>query len=122
MNFFSGEVGESGKFQMPGFSMQVSPGRFELPRTGSTVVLGVRPEHVSFVAEAPLAATVTMVERLGAQTAVSAQGPGGRISALTSSDVTVRRGDTIHFAIDTGRIHLFDAESGLSLAKKTRSR
>jgi ABC-type sugar transport system ATPase subunit len=122
MNFFSGEVGEAGAIHMPDFSMLVSPGLFELPPTGSMVVLGVRPEHVSFVAEAPLAVTVTMVERLGAQTAVSAQGPGGRISALTSNDVTARRGDTVHFAIDTSRIHLFDAQSGLSLAKKTGSR
>jgi multiple sugar transport system ATP-binding protein len=100
----------------------VNPGPFDLPRTGSKVVVGVRPEHVSFVPQGSLAATVTMVERLGAQTAVSAQAPGGRIAALTSNDVTARRGETIHFAIDTSRVHLFDAESGLSLAKKTGSR
>jgi multiple sugar transport system ATP-binding protein len=122
MNFFSGEVGEGGEFHAPGFSMMLNPGLFDLPRTGSKVVVGVRPEHVSFVAEGSLAATVTMVERLGAQTAVSAQAPGGRIAALTSNDVTARRGETIHLAIDTSRVHLFDAESGLSLAKKTGSR
>jgi multiple sugar transport system ATP-binding protein len=122
MNFFSGEVGEGGEFHAPGFSMMLNPGLFDLPRTGSKVVVGVRPEHVSFVAEGSLAATVTMVERLGAQTAVSAQAPSGRIAALTSNDVTARRGETIHLAIDTSRVHLFDAESGLSLAKKTGSR
>jgi ABC-type sugar transport system ATPase subunit len=122
MNFLSGEVAEGCVVRSPGFSTPVNPGLFDLPAIGVKVVLGVRPEHVSFVADGSLAATVTMVERLGAQTAVSAQTGGGRIAALTSNDVTARRGDTIHFAIDAGRIHLFDAESGLSLAKKTGSR
>ena len=80
-------------------------------RTGSKVVYGVRPEHLSF-AESGLAAVVDLVEPRGAMTEVIVEAAGQRLSVLTTDRLRAERGDRVHLAADAHLIHLFDKGSG----------
>ena len=83
---------------------------------GREAVLGVRSEHVLVVdADAPGAtpATVSLIEPLGDATLLFFDHGGPRrMVAKVDPDLPVAAGDAIHVALDTGNIHLFDAEQG----------
>jgi multiple sugar transport system ATP-binding protein len=105
------------------------------------VIVGVRPEALSDVALEPgvpadrvVEATVDLVEALGSELVVHVSmaepprgGDGvsdawrlvvarrGRAVARLSTRSRVAAGEVIKLAVDTNRLHLFDAESGESL-------
>ncbi len=111
-------------------------------RAGGPVAVGIRPESFGDVASEPgapadrvIEATVDLVESLGAETmvhvALSDPPPAAGPDASPSwRQVLDRRGrgvvrlgprtgwapgDVVKLAVDVGSVHLFDAESGLSL-------
>lgn len=94
-------------------------------RPDSEVVLGFRPEHARMTAEEAdgNAATVVLVEQLGAQTltmletsGAGAQGAApARIRVLGGRRNDVHPGDHARITLDYSRIHLFDATSGVNL-------
>jgi multiple sugar transport system ATP-binding protein len=113
-----------------------------LPRmVGQPVVIGIRPEGLADVALEPgapadrvIEATVDLVESLGAELVVHVTVPDPVAPAAGDSDawrqVVARRGravarlttrsrlspgDVVKLAVDTTRLHLFDAETGASL-------
>ena len=78
----------------------------------------MRPEHVRFDPDGgTLALTAGVVEELGADTLIHGQlGEGGpEITARVGGERTVRPGDRVLVAIEPGRLHLFDPESGKRL-------
>ena len=109
---------------------------------GQPVVIGIRPEGLADVALEPgipadrvIEATVDLVESLGAElivhvTVSDPAGPGpepasdawrqvmarrGRAVARLSTRSRLSAGDVVKLAVDTSRLHLFDAETGASL-------
>ncbi len=113
-----------------------------LPRmVGQTVVVGIRPEGLADVALEPgvpadrvIEATVDLVESLGAELIVhvTVADPAAPVDAASDAwrQVVARRGravarlttrsrlsagDVVKLAVDTTRLHLFDAETGASL-------
>jgi multiple sugar transport system ATP-binding protein len=109
---------------------------------GQPVVIGVRPEGLADVALEPgvpadrvIEATVDLVESLGAElivhvTVADPTGPGPEVASDAWRQVTARQGravarlgtrsrlsagDVVKLAVDTSRLHLFDAETGASL-------
>jgi multiple sugar transport system ATP-binding protein len=109
---------------------------------GQPVVVGIRPEGLADVALEPgvpadrvIEATVDLVESLGAELIVHvtvsdpvAPGPEpasdawrqvvarrGRAVARLSTRSRLSAGDVVKLAVDTSRLHLFDAETGASL-------
>jgi multiple sugar transport system ATP-binding protein len=86
-------------------------------RAGSDVVVGVRPEHWRMVnaMEDGLAVRVDAVEELGADAYVygvhHSRGAQGDVVARVEPRRVVR-GQTIRLAVDPGRAHLFDSQSG----------
>ena len=107
---------------------------------GQPVVIGIRPEGLADVALEPAApadrvieATVDLVESLGAELIVhvSVSGPvspaaasdawrqvvarRGRAVARLTTRSRLSAGDVVKLAVDTTRLHLFDAETGASL-------
>ena len=77
--------------------------------------LGIRPEHLVPAAEGPIAATVAHVERLGAETLVHAEGPGGLpLTARVQGQGDWPVGAALRLAPDAAHLHWFDA-GGLRL-------
>jgi multiple sugar transport system ATP-binding protein len=109
---------------------------------GRPVVIGIRPEGLADVALEPgvpadrvIEATVDLVESLGVELMVhvtvsdpAPPGPDGasdawgqvvarrgRAVARLTTRSRVSAGDVVKLAVDTARLHLFDAETGASL-------
>lgn len=94
---------------------------------GQTVTMGIRPEHLHLSLPAPknLPVRVERVEALGSETYVAgrfADPDGAEVNAPTIQvrvppDAPVALGDVIWLAIAPDKIHLFDAKTGLAIAR-----
>jgi sn-glycerol 3-phosphate transport system ATP-binding protein len=85
--------------------------------TGREVTLGIRPEHLTHETGqgiGDIAVQVELVEALGADTVVHARlaSSGDPLIARLPGSAHVNNGDTLHFAITPGEVHLFDHDSG----------
>jgi ABC-type sugar transport system ATPase subunit len=109
MNLIGGSVGPDGRsLVLPNGPAIPLPGPTLSP--GSTLTLGVRPEHVAIAAPGggDLSATVDLVEQLGGETLIYATVPG--LSPLTvreTGQARRARGDAIGLAFDRAHLHLF---------------
>ncbi len=119
MNFLDGTVvaGTDGAMEFQGTGLTAALDEsVDSGLAGRDTVLGVRSEHVMVVdADAPgaIPATVSLIEPLGDATLLFFDHGGPRrLVAKVDPDLPVAAGDAIHVALDTGNIHLFDAERG----------
>ncbi|WP_291296369.1 ABC transporter ATP-binding protein [Elioraea sp.] len=89
-----------------------------LPAPGSRITLGIRPEHLAVAdgAGPRITGTIGMVERLGDRTLVGLDVAGIIIKALLPRDDALAPGQHIALAPMPGRLHVFDGETGASLA------
>jgi sn-glycerol 3-phosphate transport system ATP-binding protein len=122
MNFLPGRLSAGGDAVMlPGGET------LRLPRPAAPadrpVTVGIRPEHLVLApgasADLSLRLTADLVEALGADTLVH-----GRLGALDSTilarlpgNTPVRAGDPLTFTIPPEELHLFDPETGKTLAR-----
>jgi multiple sugar transport system ATP-binding protein len=81
----------------------------------SDLLLGVRPEHVSFRDAAALRGSVFGVEYLGTTQVVTVTTARGRVRARLSAAVPVRPGETVGLALRPDKLSLFDRASGRAL-------
>jgi multiple sugar transport system ATP-binding protein len=81
---------------------------------GREVTYGIRPEHLS-VGAAGIAGTVAVVEPTGSETHVVLRAGGRDVVALFRDRVGFRPGDSLTFAPDAEKVHLFDRASGVRL-------
>jgi ABC-type sugar transport system ATPase subunit len=93
---------------------------------GRSVVVGVRPEHIVPAASSTTAArldtTVERVEQLGAMTFSYCALPNGeRLTVQSAGQTAVSPGERMPVAIPYEHLHVFDAESGRSLLKRSPS-
>jgi multiple sugar transport system ATP-binding protein len=121
MNLLPGRVTEGG-VAIGGATIPTQRG---LSPAGPQVTAGFRPE--SLVAAAPgdgFAVTVDVVEELGSDAYVYGRLAGSGSDAIVDEpDVIARvdprqapaKGDTVHFKVRDGELHLFDSESGARL-------
>ena len=82
------------------------------------VLVGFRPEHAAIVARhepGSIACTVLSAEFTGADTLVSCDCGGTAVQLIQHSRVKLAVGDTVGLALQTPRLHLFDADSGVRL-------
>jgi multiple sugar transport system ATP-binding protein len=90
-------------------------------RAGGPIMLGVRPEHLDVGSpDGPglrLTATVDVIEFLGNDELIHAQSDGRDIVAIVDTDVNLKVGEEVVLRAEPRRIHLFDPESGLALAR-----
>ncbi|RJF91824.1 ABC transporter ATP-binding protein [Noviherbaspirillum saxi] len=127
MNLVRGNVQDQGgrlMFVAPGMSLGLPAPIPAGVRAGKEIVLGIRPEHAGMASDGIAAATVVLVEQLGAQTLSvleldhgkgSEQSAATRVRVLTGRRNDVGVGDRVRLTLDMSRIHLFDAESGVNL-------
>ena len=91
--------------------------RLKLPRPpeeGRPVILGLRPEDVS--AGNDIQARVELVSPLGSETHLDVLAEGGvPLTLRVPREWRAAPGDTLSFAIDASRLHLFDKASELRL-------
>ena len=89
---------------------------------GKTVVLGIRPEDVhdepEFIAKSPntvIEATIRVYEMLGAEVFLYFDYEGANMTARVEPSTKARTGDTVKFALDAEKIHVFDKETELTI-------
>ena len=85
---------------------------------GKTVVLGIRPEDVhdepEFLAKSPdtvIEAKIRVYEMLGAEVFLYFDYEGSNMTARVEPKTKARTGDTVKFALDAEKIHVFDKET-----------
>ena len=79
------------------------------------VTLAVRPEDIHLQDDAPLQASVTLVEPMGNHQVVWLDCGGHALSAIVHDSRTLAPGQAVRFAIDAARISLFEPGSGRRL-------
>lgn len=81
---------------------------------GQAFTAGVRPEHF-ILAQEGASAQVTLVEPTGAEIQFMVDLAGTSTLVSTRDRVTLKHGDRLHLAVEPGRIHAFDAGTGIRL-------
>ena len=118
MNFLPGTVkreARGSRLEMKdGISIALAP---DMGGTdGQPVILGTRPEHLSLAPEGQgLAAKVVVVEPTGADTLVFSKVGEADVTAVFKERHDFKAGEAIRLIPDHERMHLFDAQSGMSL-------
>ncbi len=126
MNFVEVHVegsGESARLVGPGDWSIPLPNRYRdaaTPRAGKTLVAGFRPEHLD-IGEASqgvgsFQARADVVEYLGNEELLHVNAADQDIVAIVDSSHRVRPGDIVNLVLPLDKLHLFDGESGLTLA------
>ena len=82
---------------------------------GKTVVMGIRPEDVADKADGSMSSTVKVYELLGAEVFLYFDVEGANFTARVNPRTTARTGDTVKFALDVSKIHVFDKETELTI-------
>ena len=89
---------------------------------GKKVVLGVRPEDVyddeEFIAASPntvIESEIRVYEMLGAEVYLYFDYEGANMTARVKPGTKARTGDTVKFALDAEKIHVFDKESEMTI-------
>ena len=107
-----------GTFKNSELRFSIPPGYFPDVKHGTRVSFGIRPEHLALGAPGGSASgRIIMIERLGAQMQVVIDSGGIRLSALVTRNEALRVGDVVGLSADGARLHMFDAQSGISLGK-----
>ncbi len=121
MNFLTGTVlDDDTHVELPGGHRLTTPKA--VGHAGREVTVGVRPEHLHLAgttdAERRITVHVELLEALGADTVVHGRidGQGDMLMARLPGIVSAGQGEPITLAVDNGQLHLFDTDSGQSLA------
>ena len=109
MNFIEGSVDAQGRFNAGALSLPL------LQAQAGAATLAARPEHVHINDHGPLSGTVTLVEPMGNHQVVWLDCGGHALSAIEHDGRSLAGGQAVRFAIDAGRVSLFDPDSGQRL-------
>lgn len=124
MNFLTVEVKAAPVISHPLFRLTLpSPWEDILrPYDGQTLILGIRPEHLSLSLPAPknLPVRVARVEALGCDTFLSLTLGDHPLQARIEPERWVRPGEELWLSINPDRVHLFHPATGNALPLPTR--
>ena len=129
MNFLDAVVEQQGK----DVYLNVSGNRIKLPAAkaekviaggyaGKSVIMGIRPENLTdeeekvATSDAVLEAKIEVYELLGAEVYLYFTLAGANMTARVNPRTEARTGDTVKFAIDVDKIHVFDKETELTIS------
>jgi len=125
MNFMRGKLSsDATAFETPTFKLSLSSALSAAAKAygGKEMVLGIRPEDVqadpAFVEAHPGArvpAEVELVEPLGSEILLYLKAGENSITASVEPGLKVRAGDKITLALNTEKLHLFDAETEIAV-------
>ena len=115
MNFLSGRIAS-----LEGRPVVMTQGGIALPLEGGAygegreVVYGIRPEHIS-IGAGGIPVDVSVLEPTGSETLIFGRVGGAPIDAVVRDRIDAEPGQTLGFRIDTRRVHVFDAKTGMRL-------
>ncbi len=124
MNFLSGELveQETGLFVSgAGFSLRLSEQKAARARAQSKrgVFLGLRPSDLRFdpraSADHALTLNVEVSEYVGAQSVLLCRCGAERVTVEVNSETPMALGETLTFAVNPDRVHLFDRDTDVAL-------
>jgi multiple sugar transport system ATP-binding protein len=125
MNFAEVTVsgqGADAKLEGNGITLPVPPRYRDAigPTTGRTLILGFRPEHLEIGETSPdfvhIEARADVVEYLGNEELLHVNLGGQDVVAIVDAENRVRPGDIVKLGFPLSKLHLFDPDSGQSLA------
>ena len=130
MNFIDAVVkkeGEGATLEFAGFKIKLPKDKAKAlldgGYDGKTVEFGIRPEDIHdeevFINNSPdttFDATIKVYELLGAEVFLYFPVGDVEFTARVNPRTTARVGDTVKFALDLSKMHIFDKESGLAIA------
>ena len=112
MNLIPGHNGTTqGKL---GFQIALTHLPIAAPQDGQ-LLMGVRPEHLSLVDDAPWRGEVSLVEPTGADTYVVVKTGAGTVTVRVSAQANLKAGDRIGLALAADHISWFDAGTGVRI-------
>ncbi|NTJ82343.1 sn-glycerol-3-phosphate ABC transporter ATP-binding protein UgpC [Agrobacterium rhizogenes] len=112
MNFLEGKItgGASSALVLPtGTCIELSNAPAQ--SDGREVVLGVRPEDISFASEGGVSATVTVVEPTGSETHVALDLEGKELTWVMRERAELTPGQKVQLSLKTPNLHFFDKAS-----------
>jgi len=112
MNMLKGEVGKGGVVMAGGITLPLPKG--SKATMGQKVIYGIRPEHLNPGEGIP--ATVSVTEPTGPEIHIYADVGDQEVCAISKERLGVTRGSSLSLKPDLSKVHLFDAETGKSLA------
>ena len=110
------KVGNAASIKLPAEKAQKLTGY-----NGKTVVMGIRPEHLTddeeaiAKSDAIMEAKIEVYELLGAEVYLYFTVNGSNMTARVNPRTQARTGDTVKFALDVDKIHVFDKETELTI-------
>ena len=123
MNFFEGTLTRTGAGGMCTFRGADLTIRVPCePGTRDRVFLGIRPQHLEVVGDAPsgegsLRAEVGVVEPMGNEQIVYLTLPGGeRAVAVAPVQPRITPGDKVSVRVRPEGLHIFDAQTGIRIS------
>jgi len=125
MNFIDIPVG-TGDLAVGGFTFPI-PDRYResIKGAGTTVVAGFRPEHLELGELGSVVGTVQgkadVVEYLGNEELLHVTVGEREVVAIVDSSHNVRPGDIVNLKLPVDKLHLFNLETGDSVAKASAS-
>jgi len=106
MNLLEGRIDAQGRFASSALTLELGA-----QASAHEVVLGVRPEHILIGAAGPFEGSVVLVEPMGNHQIVWIAVGQRKLSAIVNDNREFRLGEALRFAIDAGRVSLFDKAS-----------
>ncbi len=83
----------------------------------SQMTFGIRPENLRLDSSSDVQAQIVLTEPLGAETLALLRVGGVEITGRFSPELGLRPGQGIPLGLDMAKAHLFDAETGVALAR-----
>jgi multiple sugar transport system ATP-binding protein len=125
MNFVEVE-NVDGQLKGPGdWTVPIPPRGRDSIKTGQKLVAGFRPEHLEIGEatsdRAAFRARADVVEYLGNEELLHVNAADQDVVAIVDSDHRVKPGDIVNLTIPLDKVHLFDTETGDSIAQAPRS-
>jgi ABC-type sugar transport system ATPase subunit len=91
-----------------------------MPHPGKTIVAGFRPEHLDIGQGGPgvgsFRARADVVEYLGNEELLHISAADQDIVGIVGSEHRIKPGDIVDLVVPLDKLHLFDGETGLTLA------
>jgi ABC-type sugar transport system ATPase subunit len=116
MNCFPGRIAADGScVEVEGGTLPLPAGLVAVPAAGSTITVGVRPEHLQVSEQGSLGVVVRAVEWLGHECLISASIGDATIVVREVGMSASDAGHDLRLGVDPANVHLFDPNTTLRI-------